>query len=402
MLVFNSLLKQGLLSIDESTLSFENGKLSVNGGGGGGGGNYLPLSGGTVEDNFAVLPLGTTTSMGVPAYGLQVSSTYGLQLFGTHFLNGTLWGEDGLKIVNNNLSLTSLDEAFISSDYANTTTFRAMPNDGTQATYKFEGWGWDDDSHTSKSPRLGVRLLKPNQATPLEATSVLNMEEGDARWVSGTNIKTINGESLIGSGDITISGGGGGLENLATGANALSILGDATTSTNSVTIGATAGAYVENSIALGYNAIAGAPNSTAVGSGAYIEGIYSTAVGDNTYAGSDYSTALGASAAAGAPNSTALGAKSSVTAFGSTAIGYAATSFDAGTIVLSAWNDSSTAKTQLYLIGAGSTMSTTYCDGEAGLGFVSKDSNGNVLKRGTIKLSALCTENTDTFNPSGW
>lgn len=31
-----------------------------------------------------------------------------------------------------------------------------------------------------------------------------------ATLVSGTNLKTINGQSLLGSGDLTISGGGGG------------------------------------------------------------------------------------------------------------------------------------------------------------------------------------------------
>lgn len=529
----------------------------------------------TINNDLKALPLGYTTSMGVPAYGLQVSSTYGLQLFGTHFLNGTLWGEDGLKIVNNNLSLTTLDEAFISSDYANTTTFRAMPNDGTQATYQFQGWGWDDDSHTTKSPRLGVRLLKPNQATAIEMESVLNVSEGDNRWVSlsggtmtgylnipsptssshpttksyvdnlfasgggggglqnkatgtaslsilgaatasnysvcvGTSANAFNhysvsvgyeshslGDSsvaigrsssangissvaigqkakttasysiaigreatsndsgvtvisawnnsgnaktqlkIIGkgstpstnklggksgieyeeynsSGTITNSGaisfealvsgggGGGGLQNNATGNGSLSILGAATTSIGSISVGYSANASQRNAIAVGVEATASSPDTTVVGVGATASGRYATALGEYASATAASSTALGIRASASGAGSIALGVSASATAMGSTALGSLANASDNGVMVLSAANDDGTAKTQLYLIGAGSTMSTTYCDGEAGLGFMCKDSSGEIIKRGTIKLSALCTENTDTFEPSGW
>ncbi len=133
-------------------------------------------------DHLSVLPLGTTTALGAPAYGLHVSAIGGLQLFGTHFLNGDIWTDDSVKMVKSNVSLYSTDKASIGFDYANEVVFRTMPNDGTEATYKLEAWKWDDDSHSSKSASAGVRFLKPSQKSALEATSVLNMQEGDARW----------------------------------------------------------------------------------------------------------------------------------------------------------------------------------------------------------------------------
>jgi len=41
-------------------------------------------------------------------------------------------------------------------------------------------------------------------------TSIASIANKQATLVSGTNIKTINGESILGSGDIEIQGGGGG------------------------------------------------------------------------------------------------------------------------------------------------------------------------------------------------
>lgn len=148
-----------------------------------------------VNEALSVLPLGTKTAAGVDAYGLHVSATGGLQLFGTHFMLGTVWdGQDsglmpGLKIVNNNLSMYSDDAASLGFDYANRVTFRTMPNDGYEATYGFEAWEWSDDTHTVKRPTAGVKLLKPSQKTALEATSVLNMAEGDARWGGGASLE---------------------------------------------------------------------------------------------------------------------------------------------------------------------------------------------------------------------
>lgn len=205
----------------------------------------------------------------------------------------------------------------------------------------------------------------------------------------GINIGT--GLSFGSCGELTASGGGGGgggdgIQNLATGEGSLSILGMATTSSRSTSVGYYASADGNESIAIG-------ADSSAIG-------CYSTALGAYTYAGDEGSTTIGHYASADSKYSNAIGTSTNANEDYSTALGYGAYADDVGVTVISAWNDDGNAKTQLYLIGAGSTLSTTYCDGEAGLGFVSKDSSNNIIKRGTIKLSAIMTENTNTFNPS--
>jgi len=92
----------------------------------------------TLYAGINVLPLGTKTALGADAYGLSVSASGGLQLFGTHLLLGDIFNDNSLKIVSNNLSMYSTDEAAISFDYANKSIFRSMPNDGTEGTYEFQ------------------------------------------------------------------------------------------------------------------------------------------------------------------------------------------------------------------------------------------------------------------------
>lgn len=108
--------------------------------------------------------------------------------------------------------------------------------------------------------------------------------------VSGTNIKTINGSSVLGSGDITISGGG--IQNTATGTDSLTILGNPTQYEQAINIGAQS----------------------------YASGNYATALGgyDPEYGecqADDYGTSIGASSQGGV---------------GSTTVGYASTDNGSG------------------------------------------------------------------------
>lgn len=116
--------------------------------------------------------------------------------------------------------------------------------------------------------------------------------------VSGTNIKTINNESLLGSGNITIQGGGSSytagtgiditnnkisvtsptLTNTATGSNAYSVGGTATSTL---------------SCSFGYNAIASGARSTVIGEQANAAGQYATAIGAAASAEGDYAIQLG-------------------------------------------------------------------------------------------------------------
>ena len=62
--------------------------------------------------------------------------------------------------------------------------------------------------------------------------------------------------------------------------------------------------------------------------------------------------------------------------------------------------------TQLYLIPAGSPAAEVYCEGEAGLGFITTQkgvdmfNEWTILASGTRKLSELLTDNKNTFAPS--
>ena len=62
--------------------------------------------------------------------------------------------------------------------------------------------------------------------------------------------------------------------------------------------------------------------------------------------------------------------------------------------------------TQLYLIPAGSPAAEAYCEGEAGLGFITTQkgvdmfNEWTILASGTRKLSELLTDNKNTFAPS--
>ena len=164
----------------------------------------------TFGNNFSVLPLGTTTALGAPACGLHVSSTGGVQIWGTHFLQGDEWSNNALKIQHRNLALFGDHTAptTLTFDNANTIEFKVMPNDGSGANagqgaiFDFSAWQWDNDSHTTKNGNCPVQILKNNSGS-LTSRSLLNKSELDANYaakssydsfVSSTNssISTIN------------------------------------------------------------------------------------------------------------------------------------------------------------------------------------------------------------------
>ena len=97
--------------------------------------------------------------------------------------------------------------------------------------------------------------------------------------VSGTNIKTINSTSLLGSGNIDV------LQNTATGTNSLGILSSTSSSYNfgySVAIGANSLLDSDYSVALGYNTRTNNSYSTAIGYNAQTGGYCSIQLGNGT------------------------------------------------------------------------------------------------------------------------
>ena len=184
------------------------------------------------QQGIKALPLNTKTITGEDAYGISV--TYpdanggkgGLQLWGTHFMQGDEWSENALKIVHNELALFGDHQApcSLTFDNANVVNFRVMPNDGSAANggqgaiFDFQGWQWDNDSHTTKNANCPVQILK-NNAGELVDRSLLNKSELDARYAqlhsentlteTNTFEKTIIAEDGINatSGDIVVTEG---------------------------------------------------------------------------------------------------------------------------------------------------------------------------------------------------
>lgn len=148
--------------------------------------------------------------------------------------------------------------------------------------------------------------------------------------VSGTNIKTINGNNLLGSGDLTISGGGGSVELTSErGSNpniAMSQLGIENIFYGSqVTLGYNATANNMAATAIGYDASASGTAATALGFKATASSESATALGGLTKASSTAATAIGYNAMANNVAAIALGRDAKAIDSYATAIGFKAT-----------------------------------------------------------------------------
>lgn len=130
----------------------------------------------------------------------------------------------------------------------------------------------------------------------------------------------------------------------------------------------------QQSVAIGFNASANnAEHSVAVGYGA-------------STTAANYSIAIGRAAAASKPSGQVLG--------------YAAKQNNKGCTLIGTWESATrTVQTLLYIIAAGSELAQQYENGEACLGYVVKESSGNILACGTRKLSEILTSNT-AFAPA--
>lgn len=116
--------------------------------------------------------------------------------------------------------------------------------------------------------------------------------------VSGSNIKTINGSSILGSGDI----------NITTSDTLKTINGETIVGTGDISIPNNLIIDGNKTYSANVNASSTKGNwSTALGNGAAASGSASTALGYNAAASGNYSTALGYKAAASGKYSTALG-----------------------------------------------------------------------------------------------
>jgi len=187
-----------------------------------------------------------------------------------------------------------------------------------------------------------------------------------------------------GSGNAVSSGG---LYNILYG-SAVTLGQDANNSSvYDVVIGREAYTTASGGVAIGYLAVA-AQNSVAVGYNAR-----------SSMAG--WGVSLGAGATVGGTNfSVAIGSAASTTKSSSQVIGNSTALKNEGVTLIGTWNSiNRTVQTLFYIIAADSELAEQYEGGEACLGYVIKESNGNVLACGTRKLSELLTNNT-AFAPA--
>lgn len=206
-----------------------------------------------------------------------------------------------------------------------------------------------------------------------------------------------------------------------------------------VVIGANASTNSTSDIVIGYSATSKRGNSVVLGGNAISDDLYTTAIGNFTETKETYTTAIGYSAKAIKQHGTAIGTGAKAEAVYSTAIGRRASVSDYGATVIRSTAEDGT-YTQLYFSGANTPLAKKYFPtaweqkqdvdpetgdpvfdddgnpvmvddpekpiaGEAMMGFVAKDKDGNVIARGANMLSALFPyytgEDDDPFQPTG-
>lgn len=177
------------------------------------------------EGYIQACPLGSNTILGAPAYGFHVSTEQGVQIWGTHFLQGDEWSENTLKIQHNELGLFGdhLHPISLTFDNANVVNFKVKPddgstaNDGQGAIFDFQAWQNDDVTGATMNSNCPVQILKNNSGSLVDR-SVLNRFESDSRYsqlhsentLTETNTfeKTINANDGVHvTGDVVVSEG---------------------------------------------------------------------------------------------------------------------------------------------------------------------------------------------------
>lgn len=136
---------------------------------------------------------------------------------GAGYITGITSSDVTTALGYNPVNPSSLATVATSGDYDDLTNKPTIPSEVTESTVS--GWGFTKNTGTvtsvnNISPVNGNVSLTIPDTSNLANKDLSNLSStGDAKFqeplVSGTNIKTVNGNSLLGSGDLTIQGGGG-------------------------------------------------------------------------------------------------------------------------------------------------------------------------------------------------
>lgn len=164
-----------------------------------------------------------------------------------------------------------------------------------------------------------------NYYTKQEANSLLDDKQDEL--VSGNNIKTINNESILGSGNIEIQGGGA---SYTAGTN-IEI-----TSENVINNTIPYEGTSENGFVLGQKKANTTISTTAVGVGKNINasGLQTVVIGNNATGSNQMSVAIGDNATIDSVNGVAIGRGAEIHGNNSIAIGYGATTYKSSSIAL--------------------------------------------------------------------
>lgn len=246
----------------------------------------------------------------------------------------------GGALLNVNVPYTSSD--WVGFRYWGTAVNVIAPKVATAGNYYIPVNFTDGNTTVTASSNGTVNLssILPNSAVwgniigtlsdQTDLQSALNNKQDTL--VSGTNIKTINSTSILGSGNITISAptytAGTGisitndvisvtaptLTNKATGNNSVTIVGNNFNAGQSVNVGAGSKAS-GNAVAYGYNTLAMGGSSVAIGASASSAGSNSTVIGYGAQVTADtHAIAIGAEAISSASMAIQLGRGTNSTA----------------------------------------------------------------------------------------
>lgn len=272
--------------------------------------------------------------------------------------------------------------------------------------------GYSTATKTKSSLTIGAEFTETTDSGNVTHTCTT---EGTGSITIGAGANTLNNGDTESSNSVTIGckATNQGADSVVLGAQAKATAG------GTVAIGAGATSLFTSSVSLGSNSKTEGWCSTAVGTNAYganggtAIGLRATAhmglaVGGESVVNKYNAMALGGSAKAIAFSSSAIGDSTKASADYATAIGRNATAADYGATVIRSTAEDGT-YTQLYFSGANTPLANTYEGGEAMMGYVVRDSAGNVMTDaegnamvGTQKLSVLFPNNRgeNAFTPA--
>ena len=180
------------------------------------------------------------------------------------------------------------------TSWNNKSNFSGSYNDLTNKPTLFSG-DYDDLTNKPTIPDELADLADDSTHRLVTDTEKSTWNSKQDALVSGTNIKTINGSSILGSGNISITGGASNIEN-GTGTGSLKQAGNNTASGNysfasgQQTTASSYGSHAEGAYAnaSGFYSHAEGYHTTASGQGAHAEGFYTTAKGQAQHVSGQY------------------------------------------------------------------------------------------------------------------